>query len=40
MKAFLSSCVAAIAIAVVAWLVLDFAGLSSADVFSVGGTRL
>ena len=40
MKAFVSACAAAIVIAVVAWLVLDGVGLSSADIFSTGSTRL
>ena len=40
MKAFLSACVAAILIAVVAWLVLDAVGASSADAYATGSTRL
>ena len=40
MKAFIASCVAAIVIGVVAALVLNFLGFSSADVYSAGTVRL
>lgn len=40
MKAFVSACVAAIAIAVIAWLVLELVGMSSSEYFASGNTRL
>lgn len=40
MKAFLSACAAAILIAVVAWLVLDAVGSSSAETYTTDSTRL
>lgn len=40
MKAFVSACVAAIAVAVIAWLVLDVIGMSSSEYFASGSTRL
>jgi ABC-type uncharacterized transport system permease subunit len=40
MKAFIASCVAAIAVAVVAAVVMQQLGMSSADVYSTSNVRL
>ena len=40
MKAFVSACILAVVIAVVAWIALDLAGFSSAEVYSTSSTRL
>ncbi|MFQ6018820.1 MAG: hypothetical protein ACE5KF_11580 [Kiloniellaceae bacterium] len=40
MKAFISGTAAAIVIAILAWVVLNAAGMSSAEMFSTGNVRL